>query len=291
MCIKLGYMRKKINKRNIIFDSILLVVLLISAGLFLFGLLGHIVYLPAATGVVIIISLIVMSVDILIRKNRLGIFDWVSIIFYYITALIFICAYLASVENDNLREVLVAVVSAFIGGLLTLMGVGITIKYSRIEKEEEEIKKCKPRVFPISPATWQITDKKTTSQVLTNDWITNLSKAKSQGKRYSIGIIYLATSDLSMCVYDGIMIDDEELWFDFGVVLQKNHNYALIHNISFKYKAKPKAIYLLLTDMLDNTYKARMTFDIEKNGDENVIKITSILSTKMYIKDNCIRDI
>lgn len=283
-------MRQKLRKRHIIFDSILLVILTASIVLFVVGLIQKITFLPIISGVVIIVSLLTMSIDVLIRKERLHSIDWISISFNYLTAILFICIYLASIENDHLREVLVAISSALIGGLLTLMGVGITIKYSRIEKEEEEIKKCKPRVFPISTATWQVTDKKTKSEILTNEWHTDLIRAKEKERRYSLYVITLATSDLSMCVYDGISIDDNDLWFDFGVVLQKNHNYALFHNISFKCKERPKTICLLLTDMLDNTYKAKMSFDIEKDGNDNIIKITSIIKTEMYIKDNKVRD-
>ena len=281
------FMKKKKNKFSLIFNGVMLIVLCISLIFYVIGLINTNGIILAIVGAVIIVCQFAMSVEVLIKRGRLSIFDWVSVAVYYTVAISFVCFYLAAIPDDPLRNVTTSIASATIGGLLTLMGVGITIKYARIEKEEDEIKKCIPRVFPISPSTWDILDKKTQSEVLFDEWKSSLKKPKGKQHVYCIGSIYLATTDLSMCVYDGIMIDDKELLFDYGIVLQKDHNYELSHNLRFSSKSKPKTIHLLLTDMLDNTYKSKMSFEIKTNGKkETEISITSILNTQLYIRDN-----
>lgn len=58
--------------------------------------------------------------------------------------------YLISIiRDDSLKEIVIPIVSAVYGGLITLVGVSLTIKKSDKDKKEEEIKKAKP-VFSFS---------------------------------------------------------------------------------------------------------------------------------------------
>ena len=48
------------------------------------------------------------------------------------------------IPNDDLRNIIIPIVSAVYGGLLTLVGVAWTIRHTQKEQKEEEIKKSKP---------------------------------------------------------------------------------------------------------------------------------------------------
>lgn len=48
------------------------------------------------------------------------------------------------IPNDNLQSIIIPIVSAVYGGLLTLVGVAWTIRHTQKERKEEEIKKAKP---------------------------------------------------------------------------------------------------------------------------------------------------
>ena len=48
------------------------------------------------------------------------------------------------IPNDDLRNIIIPIVSAVYGGLLTLVGVTWTIRHTQKERKEEEIKKSKP---------------------------------------------------------------------------------------------------------------------------------------------------
>lgn len=247
-------------------------------------LVGHFLDIEVLTGISASISVLlipVMSLQVLLKEERLNIYDWILLYTYYVLAICFLVLLLPKIKETELKEVLIPMASTAMGGFITLLGVGISIKYSRIDKKEEEIKKCKPRVFPISESTLTCLKNIIRTEIETAKWNGSLKKASNNGKNYQIRNLFLGTSDLSMCTYDGIIVDDDILWFDEGIVLLKNQNYNLIHNICFKGK-RPKEIWLLLTDMLENTYKIQACFDIK----ENIIFIHSVRKTEMFIQDN-----
>ena len=273
---------KNDKTKNLIIRAVLITILAMCIVLFVVGLVKAAPILTAIAGVIITLCLIAFSINILTQKERLDGFDWTSLLIYYLTAVIFIGSFLISINEEGMRNVLTAIFSATISGLLALVGVGLTIKYSRIYREEEEIKKCKPRVYPISEATWDKLDKKTSREVSFDRWKTNIAKPKTDKNVYFIKTFYLANFDYSTCIYDGIIIDSNPLFFDFGIVLQKDQNYALQHNLKIKLLHKPKAVALLLTDVLDNMYQAEMEFEIIEIDHVFEIRIISMLEIKRY---------
>lgn len=81
---------------------------------------------------------------VLAKKGKPTLFDWIYISINFVATIGLTIYTITIISNNNAREVVAAIASAIIGGIIALFGVGITIKYSAIFREEDEIKKAKP---------------------------------------------------------------------------------------------------------------------------------------------------
>ena len=147
----------------------------------------------------------------LIKKESITKSELVIVVVCFLL-LIFAVIVFGAVSTGAYREPFIQVSSALVGGLLALYGVGMTIKYNRLDKEKEEINKAKPNIFPIGREMWSSLDK-TSKMVRTieiNEHLNTLKKAKNGDKCYGFEPFFLANSDQSMCTIKGIIINDSE---------------------------------------------------------------------------------
>ena len=285
-------MSKKIFNKETIISSIWLVIYL-SAFICLLVALPNKFQMMAFISTVVIFSCSVFTVfRPLISKDKIKVFDWVEIIVNLPLTILLISAYIASIQEDNLRNTLIPIVAATIGGLLTLFGVGITIKYNRLAKQEEYLRQIKPYIFVVSDLTWSsiAKDKKETAQILVNEKMSTFKDSIGEKKTYEIKYLRLGCSDISMCAFSGIVINKHNLIkFDFERILLKN-SYVHLHIYHrFEFSEEIQSVELLLEDMLHNPYvaEARFTISEPNNGVSSILieSLYDIKESKVFIYD------
>lgn len=203
----------------------------------------------------------------LVKKNKT---DWSEriIVIVSFTLLIVAVIVFASVSTGIYREPVIQISASVTGGLLALYGIGLTIKFNRLEKEKDDIEKAKPNVFPISDEVWEQlpNGSKLERSIIIHPSLTKLSKAKRTDACYSIAPIYLENSDLSMCTFKGIGINDEGfIVFGFDNVMLKGSVNCFYIDYSFVFSKEIESVQLVLGDMYKNTYSCYVSFGIDKS--------------------------
>lgn len=228
------------------------------------------------TGVLTILGglLLFLSFAVLIRplltKEKIDFIETFFIVFcaFLLVSAVVTYAYNPPKENEPDKSGVVQIMSAVVGGLITLYGVGITIKFNRVAKEQDEISKAKPNVFPVSDEVWeQLPDVlKLERSIIVHPNLTNLNKAKRTDACYSIAPIYLENSDLSMCTFKGIGINDKYfIVFNFDNVMLKGSINCFFVDYPFISKEDIKSVQLVLGDMYQNTYSCYVSFDVDNS--------------------------
>lgn len=235
------------------------------------------------SGIIILFCMAYAFIRPLLLKRKINVLEIIEIAINIFPTTILIIIYLSALQ-EPIRTVATAVAASFLGGFFTLFGVGLTIKYSRIDKKEDDIQKATPHVFPISPATLHSLNNHDTRFISSNKWKTDLKKAKDDEKAYMIKDFYLSNSDMSMCVYHGFKINEQKFYFDFGQVLQRGSNSQINHNIRFKLKGKIDSFGLILTDMLDNEYFVKADIDFKDDGLNRIIEVVGVYKPELTNK-------
>lgn len=272
------------KKRVLLIELIFVVLFVISATLFGFSLGYRIDNLLAVSLAVMLILMIFSIVKSLIKKERNNWLDWIEVSLSIALAICIVIAF-ASASPLEIKDAVIQISSAVIGGSLTLYGVGLTIKYARIEKEEDEIKKAKPVVFPISDVTWNSTPKDKR-----NDIFVEINKDSSEIKpsnsknSYSLFTLLIANSDASLCGLYGVAINKKIIRFEYEQILSKNSSNQILFESSskgyqFNIKEKINSVSLLLVDMLGNIYECVSRFEINNYRE---IKINAFLEIKLF---------
>ena len=204
----------------------------------------------------------------LTSKHKTTLVEWIVIVFC-VSLLAAAIIIFASLATGQLREPFIQISAAFLGGLITLYGVGLTIKYNRLEREEDEIKKARPNVFTIGDQTWYQLDEKAKSvrRLEIRPDLSNVLQFKKNEARYKIAPIYLANSDLSMCTINGIVINDNcFIVFQYDNIMLKGSNNCFVVDFCFKLDSEIKTVQLVLGDMLGNIYGCYVSFEPHKDG-------------------------
>ncbi len=138
-------MRNKIIK--IVLPLLLLLVVAGAYVLFVIGLSNgdsnYILY-PSLILFAILMGKIIY---LLISKEKTSVFDIVEACINFVAVVPLLIAYVASITDDSLREITSQFVAAILGGLFTLAGVALTIKNTRLNRIEDDLKKARPMVF------------------------------------------------------------------------------------------------------------------------------------------------
>ena len=123
----------------------------------------------------------------LIKRERTNLPEKIIVVTCF-TLLIIAIIVFASVSDGKYREPVIEISSAVTGGLLALYGIGITIKFNRLEKEKDEIEKAKPNVFPIGEQTWVQLDEKTKIQrdLFVRKDLSDFEEAKKLAEKHNI---------------------------------------------------------------------------------------------------------
>ena len=271
------------EKREVIVSFIMSVLMAASLVALIFSIAFGWRIPKIAIGLVLIVAFVAAVAWSLIKKDKLRVTDWVGIGISFFGTVLALIYLIILIEDDSQRNVVTAISASALGGLLTLSGVALTIKYNRVFREEDEIKKAKPYVFPISDLTWNSIskEKRNDVDVQINKTYSQIKEAAEGEKCYFFSTIKLANSDLSMCSIYGILVNNKLIQFEHENILLKSSNNQIILNYRFKLKEKIKEIDLILNDMLRNTYAASVRFEIKPRQGTQVqdIHIISVLDT------------
>ena len=262
--------------RGNLFEIITLTVYAVCYFLFIIFLLTVKVVGLYICGLLMLFCLPLLIVQPLVSDKKIRLFEWISVSICFVSFIVIASIYIASIPEENFRVALLTLTSSSIGGLLTLFGVGLTVKYARLERKEEELKRLKPNVFPISETTWAglQQDKKTKVLFEINEEWSEPKKTKSSDKSsYYLESMLIGNSDISLSVLCGILINGKLIKSKYDTVLLKNSFYLFIIDYRFQLPEEIKTVSLILEDMLHNLYEASMNFEVspeKKKGSKSM---------------------
>lgn len=157
--------------------------------------------------------------------------------------------------------IVVPIISAIIGGGMTLWGVLKTLKYENKKRLEEIRIANKPLFYILHP----FQDYNHKDAVEFNFYPQN---NKKECNLYVFGI--LKNTEKALLIFDYIQIDDEKYYSEHGNVVDKNVIVNII--INSKEEIKSKRIFLVIKDILDNKY----TYELKKSDNPEDYYIKSI---------------
>lgn len=196
------------------------------------------------------------------------------------------------IENDNLRNIVTAIVASVYGGLLTLVGVAWTIKHSNDEKKLEEIKKHKPFIFVVDP---EHATAKPQTRVLLDD--RNLCKDSfKEGNKYHLNNFVLENADYSYSSIKGLCFNGRVIPMNIAQSFRKNEQYYIISDFDFLFNDELNEVSLLLMDMLDNYYVLKVNVNLHKDGrssktEINIVSGIEIVKVKVDFENFTIEEI
>ena len=224
---------------------------------------------------------ILAMINPLLAKYKTGFREIITAVWSSVAFALIAVAYIYYIPNDKMSGIILTLVSSTLGGFLTLLGVGLTIKHSRMVKNEDEIKALKPSIYIIDDSTWKTIpkDKKISTKIGVNDDFTDFKRAVKTEDKYEFLPLLITNSDVSICDVYGVMINDQLIKFEFERVLLKNTLNRLVIDYQFKTDENIESVDLVLEDTLHNVYLGYTNFNIEQKRNSNIkrIKIKSIL--------------
>lgn len=184
------------------------------------------------------------------------------------------------IPNLDLKNIIIPIVSAVYGGLLTLVGVAWTIRKSDNDRKQEQEQKAKPVVFICDPRTMaDQREKPILRNLLSKNHRGSLQESPKNNCACKLPEIIINNSDYSHASVIGFRINNDCHLYDIGQVLPKNSTLKLDSDFRFIYKDEINYVAILIQDMLDNIYEFEVRVDIEEEIDKT-IKILSGIEMK-----------
>ena len=206
-----------------------------------------------------------------IDKNIKNIVNFSIFVELLISIIVIICTIFA-IQNEKLKQIVLPITASILGGYLTLLGVGWTIKQSQKDKRDDYIKNNKPLLFIVNPTHYS------DAQDIVLDKPNYDKKIFNGEKKYVLEDFLIENSDYSYSSLKGFMINSDFIELPIAQVFKKNYQYDILcNNIEFRYNKDIKHVYLVLLDMLDNKYICDLNYDIK----DGKITINSIIETVM----------
>lgn len=164
------------------------------------------------------------------------------------------------IPDSNLRNIVLSIISAIYGGLLTLVGVAWTIKQNRAERKRDEVEINKPIIFPFNSHN-DFDYKKMLDIQFVDDKVPNYNV---------IGMI--KNTDKAILMIKEIVVDETVIPIKYGDVLDKNMVAQII--IFTSKKLEFKSVILVGSDICGNLIK----YEIELNDAHKEIKGIRLLN-------------
>ena len=146
------------------------------------------------------------------------------------------------IPNETLQTIVIALTSALLGGLLTLLGVVMTIKKSDKDRMEDEIKKTKP-VFSYNMVRKEPSLDVIVQKICMTDSLEEMNDGCSV-------CVELENSNLSSFEIKRIFHDGKWVITEGNTIVLPSSKCLLY----FRFKDKPSALFMEVEDILGNTY-------------------------------------
>ena len=187
------------------------------------------------------------------------------------------------IPSQELQSIVIPIAAALYGGIITFIGVLLTIRKTDNDKKQEEIRKFRPLVFVYDYFQGEDKGEPIYKSLYSKNEIGTLKQVTKDEKGYFLNHILLYNSDYSYVSLVGFKINDNYHIFDIGQVLEKSKYYDIESNFVFSYSKQIYYVALILRDMLDNIYELQVDFNIIQKTSESdgVINIVSVLKTEL----------
>lgn len=222
-----------------------------------------------------LIKMIYNVASVLVNRKDATTYPNFLIIGDFVLSFLLLILLIYKIPDQTLQTIVVTMSAALIGGLLTLIGVIMTIKKSDNDRKEEEIKKAKPIVFVIGNNNIKkepTTNIKIMSSLLKKGTLKSSNESESS---YLIRDIVLSNSDNSYVTIRGFKINEDYHIFDRGQILDKNTRVLIRTDYRFTYKRKIKDVSILIEDLLYNLYELPVEFHLTDEGKMTIIHFDS----------------
>lgn len=151
------------------------------------------------------------------------------------------------IPNESLQSIMIPVVSAVYGGLLTLIGVAWTIKWTQQQNNKKRKDEIKPNFFAVSEVR--------NSQ-------NGLYTIKSfDCNKYKLSLEFFKNSEKSSFTLEGIIINNETFLCNCDKYVPKENSFKIYANGDDKNKIDSNNVYLIVKDIDGNTMKYKLVLD------------------------------
>lgn len=234
-------------------------------------------------GLLLLAGVFIEFLSSLLSKGKLKMMDWICMCVSFVSFVVILSIYIAGIPQDNLRTVITALASSSLGGLLTLTGVGLTVKYTRIYREEENVERIKPHMFTVGTNFWMNLPKEKHNVTYPEIDRACLRNEEPGDIHYSITLMRLGNSDISISILRGLFINDKFIRFKYEIPLTKeSYNELIFRDFNMYEKDEIHSISLLCEDIMENKYLIKLGFEIDERGNVKFIKIKSCFNPEKY---------
>lgn len=158
--------------------------------------------------------------------------------------------------NEILKDIIIPIIASVIGGLFTVWGVYLTIKYEKEKEKEEKILSHKPLICRLDPM--QQYDAKDTVDF-------RLEDSNSEEKRKIFGVI--KNTDNAILLIEGVSVNGKLYKSVYGNVVDKNQIFNLYVYVSEKINESDEVLFII-KDIMDNIYKYKLEIKCDDNYSE-----------------------
>ncbi len=158
--------------------------------------------------------------------------------------------------NEILKDIIIPIIASVIGGLFTVWGVYLTIKYEKEKEKEEKILSHKPLICRLDPM--QQYDAKDTVDFRLEDY-----NSEENGKIFGV----IKNTDNAILLIEGVSVNGKLYKSVYGNVVDKNQIFNLYVYVSEKINESDEVLFII-KDIMDNIYKYKLEIKCDDNYSE-----------------------
>ena len=160
---------------------------------------------------------------------------------------------------DEIKEIIIPIVSALYGGLLTLVGVAWTIKQNIIDRKQEKRLSVKPLIYPLSC----LSDYDYKNAI-------DLDFIKDDNSKIKNIIGVIENSDNGILIIESAIINGEEYkLFNKAVIAKNKAAHVLVYTDK---EIQIETLYIIGKDVFGNTIKYKLILNKEKHDIDSIIE-------------------
>ena len=183
---------------------------------------------------------------------------------------------LYKIPNESLQSIMIPVISAVYGGLLTLIGVAWTIKNQDKQRKNDEKLKFKP-IFVIESYSNDLNIWKNSNYRLAKFINNNKKNNENSNEYFCLDDLILSNSDNANLFIKNIYVNENKLEKNFDKFLvYKNEIINILIKGNFHYDKIDMVIEI--SDMLENVYYYKVKFGDNVKYSERVEKDNKIIT-------------